>query len=100
MREVKDIDTSNVRPFNGARPSEQRTISPLRPVGVNAGPEIASGLMHSEGGFNFSGVDSLGGPVKGFVQTAEPELAAKELERAGVAVHRITERRGARKKFR
>lgn len=101
MREVKDINTSNVRPFNGAaRPSEQHTISPLRPVGAHAGPEVASGLMHSDGGFNFSGIDSLGGPVKGFVQTVEPELAAKELERAGVSVQRITERRGARKKFR
>ncbi len=46
----------------------------------------------SEAGFNFSGIDSLGYPVKGFVQTAEADLAGKELERAGVRVESITRR--------
>lgn len=55
---------------------------------------------HSDGGYNFSGIDSLGGPVKGFVQTEEAALAANELERAGISVQSLKERRGPRKKNR
>src|SRR5688572_33470444 len=57
-------------------------------------------VTHSDGGYNFSGIDSLGGPVKGFVQTEEAALAANELERAGISVQSIKERRGPRKKNR
>lgn len=57
-------------------------------------------LDYSENGFNFVGEDSLGEPIRGFVQTAEPELAEKELERAGVRVQSITPRRGTKKKNR
>ncbi|HVF31371.1 MAG TPA: type II secretion system F family protein [Pyrinomonadaceae bacterium] len=58
-----------------------------------------AGLLQSDGGFNFAGVDSLGVPVKGFVQTEDPVLAANELQRAGIAVGSLRERRGPRKKF-
>ena len=57
-------------------------------------------VSHSEGGFNFNGTDSLGGPVKGFVQTEDVTLAANELERAGIRVQSMRERRGPRKKNR
>jgi type IV pilus assembly protein PilC len=57
-------------------------------------------VTHSDGGYNFSGVDSLGGPVKGFVQTEEAALAANELERAGISVQSLKDRRGPRKKNR
>jgi type IV pilus assembly protein PilC len=85
--------------------------APIRPLG-SAGRHIApnvnrasefrsfspSDVIRSEGGFNFSGIDSLGEPVKGFVQTEDPVLATNELERAGISVKSITERRGSRKK--
>ena len=58
------------------------------------------GLLQSEGGFQFSGLDSLGAPVKGFVQTEDPVLAANELQRAGISVESLKEQRGPRKKFR
>jgi hypothetical protein len=66
----------------------------IRPLGTNMrdvapvpirGHEGA-GLLQSDGGFNFAGVDSLGGTVKGFVQTEDPVLAANELQRAGISV--------------
>ena len=82
--------TSNVRPLN---------ISTRR-VATNAGNVRASklsrgtfatqfnhaDLARSENGFEFTGVDSLGGIVKGFVQTPDADLATKELERAGVNI--------------
>lgn len=55
-----------------------------------------SGLSRSEGGFNFTGIDSFGELVKGFVQTPNPSLAAKELERAGIKVQTISEKRRGR----
>jgi type IV pilus assembly protein PilC len=54
-------------------------------------------VVHSENGYKFQGIDSLGAPVRGFVQTADGALAAKELERAGVRVLSIGERRSGRK---
>ena len=57
-------------------------------------------VTHSDGGYNFKGIDSLGGPVKGFVQTEEAAQAANELERAGISVQSISERSGPRKKNR
>jgi type IV pilus assembly protein PilC len=55
-------------------------------------------MTRSESGFAFSGIDSLGEPVKGFVQTPEVALATKELERAGISVQSIKQRRQARQK--
>lgn len=57
-------------------------------------------LSRSEGGFNFTGFDSFGELVKGFVQTPDAALAAKELERAGIKVQTITERGKGREKNR
>lgn len=55
---------------------------------------------HSENGFNFVGIDSLGSRVKGFVQTSEANLAGKELERAGIRVEKIKGKGGNRQKIR
>ena len=87
--------------------------APIRPLGVNTRavepsvmrPTIVrgaetTGLLPSDGGFYYAGVDSLGAPVKGFVQTEDPVLAANELQRAGIGVTSLKERRGPRKKFR
>ena len=90
-----------------------RLNAPIRPLGSTArfvapapnrgaavrGLEDLSGI-HSDGGFSFAGVDSLGAPVKGFVQTEDPVLAANELQRAGINVASIKERRGPRRKNR
>lgn len=85
-------------------------IRPLGTAGRFAAPDVSRtgpikgidrlDVTHSDGGYNFSGVDSLGGPVKGFVQTEEAALAANELERAGISVQSLSERRGPRKKNR
>lgn len=56
----------------------------------------AASLTSSESGFNFTGIDSLGQRVKGIVQTADPVLATKELERAGVRVETISEKKRGR----
>lgn len=57
-------------------------------------------MRRSETGFNYVGIDSLGVSIKGFVQTADIELAEKELERAGIRVVSITPRRMVRQKNR
>lgn len=72
--------------------------APVRPI-HGAGRMISEyddpfEMRRSEAGFNFSGTDSLGEPVKGFVQTPEIDLASKELERAGIRVQTISPRRG------
>jgi len=85
-----------IRPLGNVRPMPVQSAARVSPVVI--GDEYGS--VRSEGGFNFSGVDSLGAPIKGFVQTEDPILAANELERAGVSVKSINERRGARKKNR
>jgi type IV pilus assembly protein PilC len=100
MNELNDI---------GA-PSRNSTIRPLGSTGRLAAPNADRGdrisgfetleATHSEGGFNFQGIDSLGATVKGFVQTEDPVRAANELERAGIAVQRIVERRGPRQRNR
>lgn len=74
------------------------TVTPIRPVN-GAGRMLSEfddpfEMRRSEAGFNFSGTDSLGEPVKGFVQTPEIDLASKELERAGIRVQTISPRRG------
>lgn len=89
------------------------TTGPIRPLGSTRRYMAAEGERASEvgsldglepnrsdGGYNFSGVDSLGAPVKGFVQTEDVGLAANELERAGISVEAMKERRGPRKKNR
>ncbi len=96
-------------------PGSGRGNSTIRPLGsagryVTPNPDRAEGgringidgmeNIQSDGGFNFSGIDSLGGPVKGFVQTEDVSLAANELERAGISVQSISERRGPTKKNR
>ena len=89
--------TSTVRPLNSSRrtiPNMNKNRSPV--TSREDLLESTSQLGLSENGFNFAGIDSLGEPVKGFVQTTEPKLAAKELERAGVRVYSISEKRGAR----
>ncbi|HEY2867650.1 MAG TPA: type II secretion system F family protein [Pyrinomonadaceae bacterium] len=99
MNELRDIQApgsghSTIRPLGSSNgrgsAGTERTARP---------DTVASG-MTSDGGFNFSGVDSLGLPVKGFIQTEDPTQAANELERAGINLASMTERRGARKKNR
>jgi type IV pilus assembly protein PilC len=104
MKEVNEV----MKGVGGGGPMS----STIRPLGtsVRVSPAVnrtsslrgheGSGLLQSDGGFNFAGVDSLGGPVKGFVQTEDPVLAANELQRAGISVASLKERRGPRKKFR
>jgi type IV pilus assembly protein PilC len=105
MKEVNEV----MKGVGGSGPMHS-TIKPLAANGGFAGqgtvrmapvraPQTA-GLIQSDGGFNFSGVDSLGAEVKGFVQTEDPVLAANELQRAGISVGSLKERRGPRKKFR
>ncbi|MDM7921206.1 MAG: type II secretion system F family protein [Pyrinomonadaceae bacterium] len=55
-------------------------------------------MRRSEAGFNFAGIDSLGEPVKGFVQTPDLDLASKELERAGIRVQTLSPRRGLKQR--
>jgi len=103
MNEANEVLGSSGGPANQPiRPlgSSRRTIAP------NVNPEATAravdglNITHSDGGYNFSGFDSLGAPVKGFVQTEEALQAANELERAGISVESIAERRGPRKKNR
>ncbi len=61
---------------------------------------VKSRISYSENGFNYQGIDSLGAPVRGFVQTADATLAGKELERAGIRVHTLADRRGGQTKNR
>ncbi|MEP7212301.1 MAG: type II secretion system F family protein [Acidobacteriota bacterium] len=94
-------NVSSVRPFNS--PLRRSASTVVRPIAApRTGTSVAGAmdLERSDGGFNFSGTDSLGNPVKGFVQTPEAALAEKELERAGISVESISERRGARQKNR
>ncbi len=58
--------------------------------------ERVATMTTSENGFNFTGIDSLGERVKGYVQTTDPVMASKELERAGIRVESIAERRRGR----
>jgi type IV pilus assembly protein PilC len=88
--------------------------APIRPLGSTTGRHIAPNLhqsapgraadrldvTRSDGGYDFSGVDSLGSPVKGFVQIEDAVQASNELERAGISVRSISERRGPRRKNR
>lgn len=80
----------------GAASGNGAGVAGVRPYLVEGAVADPFDRSHSENGFNFTGLDSLGQPVKGFVQTSEISLARNELERAGVRVLTISERRGAR----
>ena len=100
MNELNEVTgtggESAIRPLGSA--GRYPASSPVRPAGVRGLDGLD--ITRSEGGFNFSGVDSLGSTVKGFVQTEDVTLAANELERAGIRVQSMRERRGARKRNR
>ncbi len=103
MNELNEISGNGGGPANGAiRPlgSARRYVAPDLDRVSDVRTVVSANVSQSDGGFNFSGVDSLGEPVKGFVQTEDPALAANELERAGINVRSISERRGPRKKNR
>jgi len=95
MSEIKN-------PFQtgGSAQFSSPAAAPVRPAAapaarIETSPELF-GMRQSEGGFNFQGLDSLGEPVKGFVQTADIDMATNELERAGIRVQAITPRVGRR----
>jgi type IV pilus assembly protein PilC len=97
--------TSPLRPNNSSARRVTPVATKVRPLASAAGrtfvtPSNTSELKHSESGFNFKGIDSLGEPIKGFVQTTEALLASKELERAGISVQSISERKSGRQKNR
>ncbi len=99
--------TAPLRPNNsaasrGAAPAAAAgKVRPIAPAGRTFNVQSnAAELGRSENGFNFTGIDSLGEPIKGFVQTTEALLAAKELERAGISVQSISEKRSGRQKNR
>ena len=108
MQEIETTTNGNsatatpVRPFN-APASHLTGVRPLH-SGVTAGasPYVTAdaAMPRSEGGFNYTGTDSLGERIKGFIQTPDAALAQNELERAGIRVERISDRRGARQKDR
>lgn len=94
-----------IRPYNSPARRHAPRAARVRPPAAS-GRTFAddyadySAPEHSENGFNFNGLDSLGEPVKGFVQTTDSQLAAKELERAGIRVHSISEKKSGRQKNR
>jgi len=67
-------------------------------AGVYDGGVDPLDMSRSATGFDYKGIDSLGAPVDGFVQTTEIDLARKELERAGIRVTFINPRRMVRQK--
>ena len=96
--------TSTVRPLNT---TSRRAVPLQNNVQFFEATRAAAGnlanlppLPRSEGGFDFTGIDSFGALVKGFVQTPDASLAAKELERAGIRVQTIGARRKGREKNR
>ncbi|HBR58398.1 MAG TPA: hypothetical protein DEA22_13175, partial [Blastocatellia bacterium] len=80
----------------GAASGNGANAGGVRPFLTDAAVADPFDRTHSENGYNFTGIDSLGLPVKGFVQTSEIAQARNELERAGVRILSISERRGAR----
>jgi type IV pilus assembly protein PilC len=103
MNELNEVASKTTTSGNGTfRPinAPGRIIAPKlnRTVPIRGLDGLRGG--QSDGGFNFQGIDSLGAPIKGFVQTEDAVLAANELERAGISVQKLTERRGPRKKYR
>jgi hypothetical protein len=101
MNELNEVSgNGSTGPVNGAiRPlgSAGRYIAPKVNRTADVRQFAPASVIQSDGGFNFNGVDSLGGTVKGFVQTEDMGLAANVLERGGFSVQSISERRGPRK---
>src|SRR5690349_7141766 len=96
LREITTAPNTTIRPLGSTgRNGAQRVLDIPNVHGLD-------GLhgTHSEGGFDYRGVDSLGAVVKGFVQTEDAVQAAHELERAGISVQSINERRGLRQRNR
>lgn len=98
------VSASRIRPFN---PSARRVtlnakrIRSVDPPRRTFTPQHSvAESVYSDYGYNFVGMDSLGETVKGFVQTAEEGLAAKELERAGIRIQSLNEKRSGRQKNR
>ena len=87
MNEVRDA-------FRAAAPAVDPVFSPGRDMAEDIDRYE---INYSDNGYDFVGADSLGEPVKGFVQTAEANLAEKELERAGIRVQSIKPKRGLKK---
>ena len=100
MNEVRDA-------FRSAAPGSANAMG-VNASGEAVNPAFSSGrgmpadidryeVSYSDNGYDFVGEDSLGEPVKGFVQTSEADLAEKELERAGIRVESIKPKRGLKR---
>src|SRR5690606_1557907 len=95
MSEIKNpFQTATTSAPTAFAPQAAARPGPVAPVGGSDADLF--GMRQSESGFNFSGIDSLGEPVKGFVQTSDLELASNGLERAGIRVYSINPRSGRR----
>src|SRR5512144_3285776 len=96
LREITTAPNTTIRPLGSTGRIGAQNASDIPNIrgldGLNT--------THNEGGFDFRGVDSLGATVKGFVQTEDAIQAAHELERAGISVRSINERRGLQQKNR
>ena len=96
LREITNAPNTTIRPLGSTGRIGAQNVSDIPNIrgldGLNT--------THNEGGFDFRGVDSLGATVKGFVQTEDAIQAAHELERAGISVRSINERRGLQQKNR
>jgi type IV pilus assembly protein PilC len=104
MNEAKNTTVNNPAIGAGRRISPHLNRANPSPV-TTAGNTISNvstraALSGSESGFNYVGTDSFGKPIKGFVQTTNESLAAKELERAGIRVQSLTRRTRGRQKNR
>src|SRR5206468_10975073 len=96
LNEISRAPNAPIRPLGSTGRFAAPGVADLPPV---RGLEDLQGT-HSDGGFDFRGVDSLGAAVKGFVQTEDAIQAAHELERAGISVESISEHRGLQRKNR
>src|SRR5215471_7284910 len=96
LREITTAPNATIRPLGKTGRFSAPNVSDVPPI---PGLEDLRGT-YSEGGFDFRGVDSLGASIKGFVQTEDAIQAAHELERAGIHVDSISEKRGLRRKTR
>ena len=96
LREITTAPNPTIKPLGSTGRFTAPNVRDLPPV---HGLEALQGTQ-SEGGFDFRGVDSLGASIKGFVQTEDAIQAAHELERAGIHVESISEKRGLRRKHR
>ena len=109
MGELELVEQTKVNELKEISGTTNKTIRPLGTAGRFIAPGVQPGSIHSfdgvqashsEGGFNYQGIDSLGSPIKGFIQTEDPVLAQNELERAGISVQKISEKRAPIRKNR